>query len=259
MQVVLDLSESERHNVRAMSGRATSEADREHGVARTVFVASLLVTVILYAVPPLRVLAYPLLLLSTLVHEMGHGFAAVLAGGQFVSFELHGDGSGLARTAVTDSRVARAVVAAGGLVGPSIAAAVSFLVGRRAGPSRVFLIALSVSLLLALVFVVRNVFGALFIGGFALALGALALKAGSRASQIALVFLGTQLGLSVYSRGDYLFSATAATAAGNMPSDVALMSNALLLPYWFWGSMCGAISIGALIIGVRALWKKQAS
>jgi hypothetical protein len=238
-----------------MRGQATSAAERAQGVARAVFVASLLVTGVLYATPQLRVIAYPLLLLSTLVHEMGHGFAAILAGGEFVSFELHGDGSGVARTAVADSRLAAAVVAAGGLIGPSIAAAVSFLVGRRPGPSRVFLTVLSVGLLAALVFVVRNPFGWFFVGGFALALGLLALKAGSRASQIALVFLGTQLGLSVYSRGDYLFSDTAATAAGSMPSDVALMSDALLLPYWVWGVACSAISVAALIVGVRALWR----
>ena len=243
----------------AMRERATSAADREHGIARAVFVVSMLVTGGLYATPQLRVLAYPLLLLSTLVHEMGHGVAAILAGGQFVSFELHGDGSGVARTVVTDSRVAGAVVAAGGLIGPSIAAAVSFLVGRRPGPSRAFLTVLSVGLLAALVFVVRNPFGAIFVGGLALALGALALKAGSRASQIALVFLGTQLGLSVYSRGDYLFSDTAVTSAGSMPSDVALMSDALLLPYWIWGVVCGAISVAALVVGVRALWRKSSS
>jgi hypothetical protein len=240
----------------AMSGLAMSVDDREQGVARVVFVASLLVTGLLYALPQLRVLAYPLLLLSTLVHEMGHGLAAVLTGGEFVSFELYSDGSGVARTAVADSRLTRAVVAAGGLVGPSVAAAVSFLVGRRAGPSRLFLTVLSVSLLSALVFVVRNAFGVVFVGSFALVLGALALKAGSRVSQIALVFLGTQLGLSVFSRGDYLFTDRAATSTGSMPSDVASMSDALLLPYWFWGLLCGAISIAALVVGARALWRK---
>jgi hypothetical protein len=233
-----------------------SVGGREQRVVRVVFVASLLVTGLLYALPQLRVLAYPLLLLSTLVHEMGHGLAAVLTGGEFVSFELYSDGSGVARTAVADSRLTRAFVAAGGLVGPSIAAAVSFLVGRRAGPSRLFLTVLSVSLLSALVFVVRNAFGAVFVGSFALVLGALALKAGSRVSQVALVFLGTQLGLSVFSRGDYLFTDRAATSAGSMPSDVASMSDALLLPYWIWGLLCGAISVAALVVGARALWRR---
>jgi hypothetical protein len=27
------------------------------------------------------------------------------------------------------------------------------------------------------------------------------------------------------------------------------------LPYWFWGLLCGALSIAALLVGVRTLWK----
>lgn len=222
-----------------------------------VFVVSVLATALLYATPQLRALAYPLLLLSTLVHEMGHGVAALLSGGQFVSFELFSDGSGVARTTAADSRLTTAVIAAGGLVGPAIAAAISFLAGRRAGSARAFLALLCVGLLVALVLVVRNLFGWLFIGGFTLALGWLVLKAGPRASQVALVFLGTQLGLSVYSRGDYLFSQSAATGAGTMPSDVAAMSSALLLPHWVWGLVCGGVSIAALMVGATTLWKRS--
>jgi len=231
-------------------------ADREHRVTRAVFVLSSLVTVVLFATPSLHSLAYPLLLLSTLVHEMGHGVAALFVGGSFVSFELWSDGSGVGHTTGGNSRLASAIVAAGGLVGPSIAAAISFLAGRRPGPARAFLAVLCIGLVCALVLVVRNPFGWVFVGGFALCLAALVLKASPRASQIVLVFLGTQLALSVYSRGDYLFTASAQTAGGSMPSDVALISQALLLPYWFWGLVCGAVSIAALLVGVRTLWKE---
>lgn len=41
-----------------------------------VILASLL-TMVLYLVPFLHPLAYPFMLLSTLVHEMGHGFSAL--------------------------------------------------------------------------------------------------------------------------------------------------------------------------------------
>lgn len=235
----------------------TLPVGREQSVARAVFVVSLLLTVVLYALPEARVFAYPLLLLSTLVHELGHGVAALFAGGQFVAFELNSDGSGIAHLAVPESRLVRAFVAAGGLVGPAFAAALSFLFGRRPGPSRIFLAVLSAGLLVALVLVVRNVFGWIFVASFALALGLIAWKAGARASQVTLVFLGTQLGLSVYSRGDYLFSATANTLEGTVPSDVASMADALLLPYWFWGVVCGALSVMALVFGAKTIWKQS--
>ncbi len=230
--------------------------DREHDVARAVFIVSVIVTIGLYATPQLHALAYPLLLLSTLVHEMGHGLAAVVAGGSFERFELYSDGSGVAHTATAESRWIDAFVAAGGLVGPSVAGAISFLAGRRPRTARVFLGGLAAALLVALFLVVRNTFGWVFVGGFTLLLALLVLKATPRVSQVVLVFLGTQLGLSVYSRSDYLFADSAQTSAGTMPSDVAAISEALLLPHWFWGAVCGALSVLALLIGVRTLWRR---
>jgi hypothetical protein len=53
----------------------------------------------------------------------------------------------------------------------------------------------------------------------------------------------------VFSRGDYLFMDTAHTVAGTYPSDVANMSTALFLPYWFWGALCGGFSVITLALG----------
>lgn len=220
------------------------------------FVVSLLATSVLYSIPELRLVAYPLLLLSTLAHEMGHGIAALLTGGQFLRFELYSDASGTAHTA-TGSSLSGAVVAAGGLVGPAVAAALSFYAGRRPGTARAFLAVLCLGLVVALALVVRNTFGLAFVGGFAALLALLVLKASPRVSQIALVFLGTQLGLSVFSRSDYLFTSTARTSGVTSRSDVAQMADALLLPYWFWGLLCGAVSIVALYLGAQSLWRKS--
>ncbi|HKU41201.1 MAG TPA: M50 family metallopeptidase [Polyangiales bacterium] len=230
-------------------------ANREHTVVRVVFVVSVALTIALYAVPDLRIVAYPLLLLSTLVHEMGHGLAALAVGGSFTSFEMFSDGSGVAHTTGGDSRLAAAFVAAGGLIGPAVAGALSFVAGRRPGSARVFLSVLCLGALVALALVVRNAFGWVFVGSFALLLGALVLKGSPRASQVLLVFLGTQLGLSVFSHRHYLFTDTAVIGGEMMPSDVAQIANALLLPHWFWGVVCAATSVLALTIGARMLWR----
>ena len=69
---------------------------------------------------------------------------------------------------------------------------------------------------------------------FTLVLAAVFLLIAVRAptfSQTALLLLAVQLALSVFSRGDYLFTNVALTSAGPMPSDVAVMSDALFLPY----------------------------
>src|SRR5699024_3166026 len=83
---------------------------------------SIVVTGVLYAVRSLHVIAYPLLLLSTFVHEMGHGLAAVIMGGRFHSLMMYSDGSGYAQMALPQTAMAHAVSSAGGLLGPAVAA-----------------------------------------------------------------------------------------------------------------------------------------
>ena len=61
--------------------------------------------------------------------------------------------------------------------------------------------------------------------------------------------------MSVFSRGDYLFTPTADTAKGIMPSDVANIAEELLLPYWFWGAVCGIFSVVCLVVGIRSAIK----
>lgn len=220
-----------------------------------VLVLSVLVTAGLYSVPLGHTLGYPLVLLSTLAHEMGHGVTAWLVGGSFSSFEMWSDGSGVAHTA-SSGRIASGLISAGGLVGPSIAALFCFVAGRHAKLSRIALVVLGAVSALMIVLVVRNLFGAFFVGAVAALSLLIGIKGGARLSQGVLVFVGVQLALSVYSRGDYLFTQTAVTAQGNMPSDVAHMSEALFLPYWFWGAACGGFSVLVLIFGLYWLLRK---
>ena len=49
-----------------------------------------------YVIPFGQFIAYPLTLLSTLAHELGHGLAALSVGHSFQSLKLYVDGSGVA-------------------------------------------------------------------------------------------------------------------------------------------------------------------
>ncbi len=223
--------------------------------ARLVLGVSIAVTALLYFVPYGRYLAYPLMLLSTLAHEMGHGIAALVVGGSFDRFVMWPDGSGMAVWSGEPSRLSAAAVAAGGLVGPAVAAALAFTFGRTERGARHTLTAIAVVLVLALVLVVRNLFGAVFVALLLAGCVAIARKASGEIAQLALVFLAVQLALSVFSRGDYLFTPVAETAGGTMPSDVGQIAAALLLPYWFWGAVCGGLSVLVLGYGVRRYWR----
>lgn len=225
--------------------------------ARLVLLASVAATIILYIIPYGQILAYPLMLISTLAHEMGHGVMAMVVGGTFHKFEMWPDGSGVAVWSGEAGRLDRALVAAGGLVGPAILAALGFAFGRTAKGSRRALWGAVAILVLAAVLVVRNLFGFLFVVVLIAICASVARARSSDLPQLWLVFLSVQLALSVFSRGDYLFTPVARTGAGNMPSDVGQMAEALLLPYWFWGLACGGLSIIVLLYGVRVFWGRS--
>lgn len=224
--------------------------------ARLVLVASALLTIGLYVVPYGHVFAWPLVLVSTLAHELGHGVAALLVGGRFEALRMWADGSGMAIWSGDPGRLARAFVAAGGLVGPAVAAAACFLAGRRPRGARTCLLLVAAALLVAALLVVRSLFGFVFVLALAGALLLVATRGGDGLSQATLVFLAVQLALSVFSRGDYLFMRAATTAEGVAASDVAQIAAALLLPYWFWGAACGAFSVAVLVLGVVVFWKR---
>lgn len=212
-----------------------------------------------YVVPYGRTIARPLVLLSTLVHELGHGLAAVLTGGDFVDFHMWWDGSGVARHTGGTGRFARAFVAGAGLVGPALVAALGLWLGRKPARAKRTLAVFGVLLLVALGWVVRGAFGMAFVGCLAALLLFVGLKATPRAAQTTLLFVASQLALSVFSRADYLFTPTAHTGGGVMPSDVGQMSEALFLPYWMWGAICAALSLALLALGLRLFFKGRAA
>ena len=222
--------------------------------ARLVFALSVVVTVIVFALPAPwgPRIAYPLMLLSTLAHELGHGLTAIAVGGDFESMQMWADGSGVAAWRGGGGAFSQAAVAAGGLVGPALAAMACLILGSGPRGARVCLGALGLLLLVVTIVLVDNLFGRVFIGAIGLFAFAVALRAPGPLVQGTLVFAAVQLALSVYSRGDYLFTPTAETAAGPMPSDVAQIAEALLLPYWFWGGACAVFSVVALFAGMTA-------
>ncbi len=212
----------------------------------TVLLISAVVTLALPHVPIASYLVRPLVWLSTLAHELGHGVTAELVGGDFHRFEMSSNGAGFAVTS-SSNRLQRAAISAGGLIGPAITSMFLFAMGRRERWARVGLGLLAAFYGLALLLVVRNLFGMVFVGLLVAALVAVLKWGNAAVAQFSLVFLAVNLAVSVFTRGDYLFTEF---AGAGRPSDVAHMATALLLPYWFWGAVCGLLSVVALGAGL---------
>jgi peptidase M50B-like protein len=184
------------------------------------------------------------------VHEFGHGIAALVMGGQFEKFEMW-TYSGVATIGGIPAGFAAAFVSAGGLCGPAVVGGLFLATGRRPGLARIALAAFGAFMVVSLVLWTRTSFG----WGFGAVIAALSLliAIGARPAhaQAVLVFLGVQLALSAYTGGGYLFTRYVTLQNGrDTPSDTEQMSQALFLPYWFWGIVCAAFSALVLLGGL---------
>lgn len=196
---------------------------------------------------------YPLSLLGTFAHEMGHGLTALLVGEEFEYLLLHADGSGLAAWRGAPGRLARAAIAAGGLLGPSIAGVSLMFFARSPRLVRLLLIVLAAGLALCVLIWVRNLFGIAFLLGAAAVLAAGARWLGDAAASFGLRLLTAVLCLSWFRDLGYMFSAQVVVAGVVHPSDSAVIADALWLPYWFWGALVATLSLAVLLFGLWAV------
>ncbi|MBN1220227.1 MAG: M50 family metallopeptidase [Anaerolineae bacterium] len=101
-------------------------------------------TVLMVVLPWLGWLNYPFRLLLTIVHELSHGLAALLTGGDFINFVVHPNGAGLAHTAGGW----RLVVIPAGYLGVVLFGAVLILLGRSHRWGRIVLGSIGVGMIL---------------------------------------------------------------------------------------------------------------
>ncbi len=200
-------------------------------------------------------LAYPLRLLTTLVHELSHGLAAIVTGGAFLRFVVFPDGSGVAATAGG----LRLLIIPAGYVGVAVAGAALIALGRSPRTSRAALAAVGAALvLLTLRYALPTLLSAQILGGLltlaaGVGMGALLLaaawRAGSALALWLLNLLAFHLGLSAF--GD-LWMLLGVTAAGDSRSDAAAMAALTWIPSPFWALVWALIS--AALLGAALWW-----
>jgi hypothetical protein len=193
---------------------------------------------------------YPLTLLATFAHEMGHGLAALLFGGEFDRVSLHADGSGLAQWRGEVGPLARAAIAAGGLLGPSVAGVALLILAGSTRRARLLLWVFAAGLAFCVAMWVRNPFGIAFLLATAAVLVAAGLWLKDSGAAFLLHLLAAVLCLSWFRDLDYMFSAQAVIGGVARPSDSAVIAQALWLPFWFWGALVAALSLALLLLGL---------
>ena len=194
-------------------------------------------------------LIYPFMILGTWFHEMGHGLTAMVFGYDFEQLVIYSNGSGVAESSLPAdaSRFSRAMIAAGGPLGPSIAGAALILASARAKLWRPMLYLLAFAIAVSTGIWVRSSTGWVVLPAIALGLGLLAWRGPAGAVRFMLQFLGMLAALSMFMSWDYLFMESASIGGQTMLSDTGAIEANLFLPHWFWAITL--IGIAILMIG----------
>lgn len=210
-------------------------------------------TVLLWQTQWGSVLLFPFTLLATWFHEMGHGLAAIMLGGEFDRLVIFADGSGYARTSLPPDlgAIGRACIPAAGLIGPSLAGSVLILASRSPKASAIALLVLGAMLALTTLIWVRSLAGWLVLPGFAVACIGIAAFAREGLQRFAVELLGVQGAISLWQDLGYLFSDHAYVDGRMTPSDTGAIADALILPYWFWGGLISLLCAAMIWMALR--------
>jgi len=204
--------------------------------------------------PSLGGIRYPFILLGTWFHEMGHGLTALALGARFEYLEIFENGGGVAYTSYPINNlflplnITRALVGAGGLLGPCFMGAFLILAATKHQSALWMLRFLIISIVLSLIIWVRSTIGILVLAGIATILLLILLSKKTNLIIWTALFLGLQSTLSTYLQLNYLFTGTFIRDGKERVSDTQLIANNLFGTYWFWAFVI--IFISAFI-----LWK----
>ncbi|MEW7289716.1 M50 family metallopeptidase [Aquimarina sp. 2304DJ70-9] len=219
-----------------------------------------LLVFLLWQLPYFGIIQYPLLLLGTWFHEMGHGLTALLLGGKFYYLEIYDNGGGVAYSNVSfsylDYHIARAITSAGGLLGPAISGAILIASARNRITSKITLWLLLVIIVLSLCIWIHELLALVILSVFAAILFFIAILRVRRLEAFTLLFLGTQCVLSTYLQIGYLFTKQFERDGRIQYSDTQMIAAHLPGTYWMWAILILIITIILLYKSYKYYLKK---
>ena len=201
-----------------------------------------------------RRVLFPFQIFTTWVHECCHGVTALILGGKSISISLSTDGSGLTHFRIPEGRLRHGIIASAGYLGASLSGCLIFALAVHTEKASHFLsvrtmvISLCGSVLLSLVFWIRNVFGFFSVLILAGALASLNYSPIDHYAHEVILFLAIQTGLNALFDIRTLFGFKSSKA--NM-SDAHTLQKLFFLPYWCWGLSWLVLSLAMMLWTVQ--------
>ncbi|MER7457105.1 M50 family metallopeptidase [Micromonospora sp. NPDC126480] len=181
----------------------------------------------------------------TIAHEGGHALAAVLTGRRLHGIRLHSDTSGLTLSAGRPSGPGMVLTLLAGYVAPPLVGlAGAWILG---GNRITLLLWVAVALLLAMLVMIRNVFGVLSLlvtGGIVLAVSWYA------SPQVQAAFAYTGVWFLLLGGVRPVVELQRLRARGRMPaSDADQLAGITPFPAFFWVSVFALVNLAVLVVG----------
>ncbi len=204
-----------------------------------------IITIVAWQFNETRSILLPFTVLGTWFHEMAHGIMAFALGANFHSLELFPDGSGIASYSgsLYFGNIGKALVAAAGPFGPTIAASIFLIGSKHKDVTKVILLVMSAIMFISAIIWLRSAYGIIIILAFSAIFTFIALKAKEKIQKFSLQFLAVQSAASVYLSVSYLFSEFAEMEVGQYASDTAIIAENLFLPHWVWAFLILLFSV----------------
>jgi len=205
-----------------------------------------------------RLVLWPFIIVTTFIHELGHGITAILLGGNLHKIEIYSNAAGLARFSGISSGRPLAVVALGGLIAPSIAGAIFITSGTSKKASSIVMLCLSIIIIAACVLWVRTLFGFTVLLVFAIAFAFIARGTSSSLHQFIIQFMGVHMIIDTCTRTlRYLFS-KATTIDGQLQhSDTGVIASNLGSSHFVWALIIATFSIGLLAFSLHQAYFRK--
>jgi hypothetical protein len=212
-----------------------------------------IVSVALWRVPIIGLLFYPFHIFGTFIHELSHGLAAMLTGGEFRRFVVNLDQSG---TAWSVGGI-RWIITSAGYVGSALFGGLLIIISARDVPSHYVLTALGIALgVLCLIFV-RNLFGV----AAGLILAGLLIYAGEQLqsdwADLLLLLLAVQMAL--HALNSVFNLVWLSTNQAGVRTDAQIMQDITHIPAPFWALIWTVLSCGILVLALRTAYYQSPS
>ena len=194
-------------------------------------------------------LVFPLKVFVVLLHEISHGFAAVVTGGTVDRIVLHADEGGATYTRGGNAFL---ILSAGYLGSLLWGLLLIELAGARAKLARLALAALAIAVLAVAALFVRNTFGFIFTALFGAALFIAARRLSPRGVAIVLLVLG--LTSAFYALLDIRSDIF---VRPDVESDARMLAHITGVPTLVWGVIWTAAAVGACWVALQR-WLRRA-